>query len=185
MKEYLWLKQRSCSQFAQKRDSKLRSFQIRYDYQLHCACVPVHSVEMPKTKASQKGIDTPLAKNTPAARWFQMLMQNQTFWTAPLVSFLFAMLVRSGVALNPYSGTSQIKIYNDYIAVPTWYLPIGFRTPPLFGDYEAQRHWMEITIHLPISKWYRYDLQWWGLDYPPLTAYHSWLCGIVYVTSWI
>jgi alpha-1,3-glucosyltransferase len=47
----------------------------------------------------------------------------------------------------------------------------------MFGDYEAQRHWMEITTHLPISQWYFHDLQWWGLDYPPLTAYHSWLCG--------
>lgn len=47
----------------------------------------------------------------------------------------------------------------------------------MFGDYEAQRHWMEITTRLPISRWYFYDLQWWGLDYPPLTAYHSWLCG--------
>ena len=23
------------------------------------------------------------------------------------------------------------------------------------------------------------DLQYWGLDYPPLTAYHSWLCGSI------
>lgn len=53
----------------------------------------------------------------------------------------------------------------------------GFQKPPMFGDYEAQRHWMEITTRLPISRWYFYDLQWWGLDYPPLTAYHSWLCG--------
>ncbi|KAI1659736.1 glycosyltransferase family 57 protein [Daldinia decipiens] len=55
----------------------------------------------------------------------------------------------------------------------------GFRKPPMFGDYEAQRHWMEITTHLPISQWYFHDLQWWGLDYPPLTAYHSWLLGKV------
>ena len=47
----------------------------------------------------------------------------------------------------------------------------------MHGDYEAQRHWMEITAHLPISQWYFYDLQYWGLDYPPLTAYHSWLLG--------
>ncbi|KAK4659381.1 Glucosyltransferase-like protein [Podospora pseudocomata] len=53
----------------------------------------------------------------------------------------------------------------------------GFQKPPMFGDYEAQRHWMEITTHLPITQWYFHDLQWWGLDYPPLTAYHSWLCG--------
>ncbi|KAK4185969.1 ALG6, ALG8 glycosyltransferase family-domain-containing protein [Podospora australis] len=53
----------------------------------------------------------------------------------------------------------------------------GFEKPPIFGDYEAQRHWMEITTQLPVSQWYFHDLQWWGLDYPPLTAYHSWLCG--------
>ncbi|KIJ59031.1 glycosyltransferase family 57 protein [Hydnomerulius pinastri MD-312] len=55
----------------------------------------------------------------------------------------------------------------------------GQGTPPMFGDYEAQRHWMELTIHLPIQQWYTYDLQYWGLDYPPLTAYVSWLCGRV------
>lgn len=53
----------------------------------------------------------------------------------------------------------------------------GFGIPPMHGDFEAQRHWMELTIHLPMSKWYFYDLPYWGLDYPPLTAYHSWLCG--------
>lgn len=53
----------------------------------------------------------------------------------------------------------------------------GFQSPPMHGDFEAQRHWMEITAHLPVSQWYFHDLQWWGLDYPPLTAYHSWLLG--------
>ena len=51
----------------------------------------------------------------------------------------------------------------------------------MYGDYEAQRHWMELTIHLPLREWYTYDLPYWGLDYPPLTAYVSWLCGVVYV----
>ena len=51
----------------------------------------------------------------------------------------------------------------------------------MFGDYEAQRHWMELTIPLPTREWYRHDLQYWGLDYPPLTAYVTWACGIVYV----
>jgi alpha-1,3-glucosyltransferase len=46
------------------------------------------------------------------------------------------------------------------------------------GDYEAQRHWMELTLHLPIGEWYWYDLEYWGLDYPPLTAYVSYLCGL-------
>jgi alpha-1,3-glucosyltransferase len=55
----------------------------------------------------------------------------------------------------------------------------GYQNPPMHGDYEAQRHWMEITTQLPISQWYFHDLEWWGLDYPPLTAYHSWVLGKV------
>jgi alpha-1,3-glucosyltransferase len=50
----------------------------------------------------------------------------------------------------------------------------------MYGDYEAQRHWMELTLHIPINQWYYYDLEWWGLDYPPLTAYVSWICGKMY-----
>jgi alpha-1,3-glucosyltransferase len=38
---------------------------------------------------------------------------------------------------------------------------------------------MELTIHLPIGDWYYYDWEYWGLDYPPLTAYISWICGIL------
>ncbi|XP_076307204.1 ALG6 alpha-1,3-glucosyltransferase garnysstan isoform X2 [Tachypleus tridentatus] len=57
----------------------------------------------------------------------------------------------------------------------------------MFGDYEAQRHWMEITVNLPVEDWYKNttsnNLLYWGLDYPPLTAYHSLLCG--YVAQWI
>ena len=30
----------------------------------------------------------------------------------------------------------------------------GAGKPPMFGDYEAQRHWMEITYNLPASEWY-------------------------------
>ncbi|QIW98038.1 hypothetical protein AMS68_003556 [Peltaster fructicola] len=49
----------------------------------------------------------------------------------------------------------------------------------MHGDFEAQRHWMEVTTNLPVTHWYYHDLQWWGLDYPPLTAYHSWVIGQV------
>lgn len=69
---------------------------------------------------------------------------------------------------------------------------LGAKSPPLYGDYEAQRHWMEITYALSPSEWYKNstenDLQYWGLDYPPLTAYHSWLNGWVashFNQSWI
>ncbi|KAI9883712.1 MAG: hypothetical protein M1823_004516 [Watsoniomyces obsoletus] len=63
----------------------------------------------------------------------------------------------------------------------------GFNTPPMYGDFEAQRHWMELTTHVPMSEWYFHDLEWWGLDYPPLTAYHSWLLGkigMLFDPSW-
>ena len=56
-------------------------------------------------------------------------------------------------------------------------------TPPTFGDYEAQRHWMEVTTHLPLSRWYgdwppENPVAWWGLDYPPLSGLQSWAHGL-------
>jgi len=73
-----------------------------------------------------------------------------------------ALLVRWGVSLWPHSGQDR---------------------PPLHGDFEAQRHWMEVTTSLPLEQWYQEspdnDLLYWGLDYPPLTAYHSLALGHV------
>lgn len=75
---------------------------------------------------------------------------------------LIGLTVRWTVSLNSYSGAGK---------------------PPMFGDYEAQRHWQEITFNLPVKQWYfnssDNNLQYWGLDYPPLTAYHSLLCAYV------
>jgi hypothetical protein len=54
----------------------------------------------------------------------------------------------------------------------------------MHGDFEAQRHWLEVTSNLPVSDWYRQtadnDLQYWGLDYPPLTAFHAWGLAATY-----
>jgi alpha-1,3-glucosyltransferase len=49
----------------------------------------------------------------------------------------------------------------------------------MYGDFEAQRHWLEITLQLPCREWYHYDPEWWGLDYPPLTAFISLFFGIM------
>ncbi|XP_015127101.1 probable dolichyl pyrophosphate Man9GlcNAc2 alpha-1,3-glucosyltransferase [Diachasma alloeum] len=73
-----------------------------------------------------------------------------------------AILLRWSTTYHPYSGAGK---------------------PPMYGDYEAQRHWQEITLNVPLGQWYRNttdnDLQYWGLDYPPLTAYHSLLLGAI------
>ncbi|XP_048505922.1 probable dolichyl pyrophosphate Man9GlcNAc2 alpha-1,3-glucosyltransferase [Athalia rosae] len=75
--------------------------------------------------------------------------------------FLATSLLRWCVTYHPYSGEGK---------------------PPMYGDYEAQRHWQEITFNLPPEEWYtnttNNDLQYWGLDYPPLTAYHSMMIGL-------
>ncbi|XP_017275889.1 dolichyl pyrophosphate Man9GlcNAc2 alpha-1,3-glucosyltransferase [Kryptolebias marmoratus] len=81
-------------------------------------------------------------------------------WSLVSICVLLGVAVRWGISLNPYSGAGK---------------------PPMFGDYEAQRHWQEVTYNLPLQEWYfnttDNDLNYWGLDYPPLTAYHSWLCA--------
>lgn len=33
------------------------------------------------------------------------------------------------------------------------YLSPGAGKPPMFGDYEAQRHWQEVTYNLPVHEW--------------------------------
>ncbi|GBB87903.1 hypothetical protein RclHR1_01440018 [Rhizophagus clarus] len=93
---------------------------------------------------------------SPAEKWFNWLEQANIGKWSTVITLLFGIYVRWNVGLNPYSGQN---------------------IPPMYGDYEAQRHWMELTLHVPMNQWYYYDLEWWGLDYPPLTAYISWICG--------
>ena len=45
-------------------------------------------------------------------------------------ALLFALFVRSIVSHGPHSGLGA---------------------PPMHGDFEAQRHWMGITMHLPVE----------------------------------
>ncbi|KAF9976801.1 Glucosyltransferase-like protein, partial [Modicella reniformis] len=96
--------------------------------------------------------------NLPVYRYATWLEENQLKRTAPWIAVAAALLVRWAVSLGPYSGMA---------------------TPPRYGDYEAQRHWMELTIHRPIREWYSDNSKWWDLDYPPLTAYISWICGYI------
>lgn len=104
----------------------------------------------------------------------------------PRLSFLlvtlYALFWRFCVSANSYSGARVTDILSSvFLLALTWDAPAGAGKPPMYGDYEAQRHWMELTVNLPTSEWYRNtssnDLMYWGLDYPPLTAYTSYLFG--------
>lgn len=59
----------------------------------------------------------------------------------------------------------------------------GMHDPPNFGDFEAHRHWMELTTNLPVHEWYvktpQNDLSYWRIDYPPLMAYISYFFGLI------
>ncbi|CAE8646775.1 unnamed protein product, partial [Polarella glacialis] len=92
------------------------------------------------------------------SRWSSFCEQHEAKLT--LLAAAAAMGVRCATTIFPYSGEGK---------------------PPMFGDFEAQRHWMEVTTALPALQWYEHsadnNLLYWGLDYPPLTAYHSWIFG--------
>ena len=47
-------------------------------------------------------------------------------------------------------GGAAFKLINSRCHC-TWV--VGKGKAPMFGDYEAQRHWMEITYNLPIDEW--------------------------------
>lgn len=118
---------------------------------------------LPKKRAIEKDNEVSSFKQNPYVKTplydlLHVFERAPDQWAARYILILSAILLRSAVGLGPWSGKGE---------------------EPINGDFEAQRHWMEITTHLPINQWYFYDLQYWGLDYPPITAYHLWLCGII------
>ncbi|KAK4985565.1 Glucosyltransferase-like protein [Elasticomyces elasticus] len=135
---------------------------------------PPSQSHRPRKKPKQHGSDALAGRNGLVIQEPESASQKPAF---PLVAFLW-----------PAKGTSQwviLPLILMAVGLFRWATGFwgysGFQKPPMHGDFEAQRHWMEITTHLPMSQWYFHDLEWWGLDYPPLTAYHSWLFGKMYV----
>lgn len=109
--------------------------------------------DVPGRPLSPFHIPTPFAK----ARICSVAIRGPMRWG---LTCLAALVLRAATSLHPYSGEGDA---------------------PLFGDYEAQRHWMEVTIELPPRLWYRdvtgNNLTYWGLDYPPLSGYASFVAG--------
>ncbi|KER30816.1 hypothetical protein T265_02855 [Opisthorchis viverrini] len=106
-----------------------------------------------------------IIKTDPAANFIsafvgELTMKSNEEMVKWLLPVFIGFAIRSSVLLHPHSGQAK---------------------PPMYGDYEAQRHWMEVTTNLPVREWYfnttDNDLNYWGLDYPPLSAYHSWAMG--------
>lgn len=112
-----------------------------------------------------RDVDQPIVIPVIITTTTTMVMDHQLM--EALALFAGAATVRVLVGFHPFSG--QGNYHGSKVAYG--------------GDFEAQRHWMEITWQLPISEWYWYDLEYWGLDYPPLTAYVSWVCGMI--SHWI
>lgn len=87
--------------------------------------------------------------------------------TLLLLLLLISLVARGTIALGTFSGHNNIGIW---------------------GDYECQRHWMSVTTNNPSNEWYhstyKINRTHWPLDYPPLSAHHSYLCGRVSQWLW-
>ena len=86
---------------------------------------------------------------------------SQNFYSVAL-AVLTSILVRWCVSLSSYSGKICLKATNFFTLINEVFLSVDFLNvhlaagkgkPPMFGDYEAQRHWMEITYNLPVDEW--------------------------------
>ena len=96
-------------------------------------------------------------KNTPDEN--ETNVKNTFFYYTILIN-IFSILLKTLIGIYDYNGENK---------------------KPKFGNFETQRHWMEITINLNIKNWYTDSLEnskdYWPIDYPPLSSYHSFIFG--------
>ena len=88
--------------------------------------------------------------------------------------------LESEISSNLFSYSLLVHFFIIFIKILVGqYGYSGENTPPKYGDFEAQRHWMEITLNLPCYEWYTNSKinqeKYWPLDYPPLSGYHSYI----------
>lgn len=159
------LRHRSRSQHsADHRSNASKSSRVQKSRRAHgpSAAVPSDAGSVASTiwsASGPKGRSTRAAKRTSfladVLRGFERSGQ-QAFILPAILSFVY--IVKLSVGLGSFSGEGKA---------------------PLYGDLEAQRNWLSVTLHRPIAEWYYYRLGHWGLDYPPLTAYHSLLMAFI------
>lgn len=93
---------------------------------------------------------------------FNLILKENFLSSLFFINFL-SLLLKSLIGLYGYSGEG---------------------VAPKFGDYEAQRHWMEITVNVEPKLWYTDSESnpntYWPIDYPPLSAYYSYVWGMFF-----
>ena len=118
---------------------------------------------------------------SPLSRYYKLKVFKMERIASLTMIIAFSLLVRYLVSLGEYSGMSFFlpfstsHVFRLSLFFCVCFFLLGFEKPPMHGDFEAQRHWMEITVNLPMEKWYfngtSNDLMYWGLDYPPFTFF--------------
>ena len=113
-----------------------------------------------KKKPTKKDNFVFLFKGSPLNDFLYPFKKAANQWVARYIIVTFAIIIRCAVGLGSYSGENQ---------------------PPNFGDFEYNRHYMEIVTSLPLYHWYLHDLgnSNFMLKFPPLYAYHSFIWGII------
>lgn len=130
---------------------------------------PVHSdntkaVSSP-VETRKRSVGTPiLPHDSPIRRWVRLVEKAATANVGSIAPPSRARYIESTIAIGTLVWIKWA------VGLGGW---SGRGHPPLFGDMEAQRNWLSLTLHMPVNQWYWHNLSYWGLDYPPLTAYHS------------
>jgi alpha-1,3-glucosyltransferase len=108
--------------------------------------------------------------------------QNVQLKEKSQLDFLTSALATLRVSTNYFIAASVVVLFSFMLRVLVGFGSYsGYNDPPRYGDFEAQRHWMELAVNSPPDEWYRQtylnDLTWWRLDYPPMSGYFAWLVG--------
>lgn len=139
-------------------NSSIRDFDDNY---VRTSTITDYFISLSNTLHSSEKIKKNFILNT-EYQGISFLCDNKYFYSITFFIHLFSILIKVCDGLYGYSGEGA---------------------SPKHGDFEAQRHWMELTTNLNVSDWYTNStanpLSYWPMDYPPMSGYHSYICGLV------
>jgi alpha-1,3-glucosyltransferase len=90
------------------------------------------------------------------------------------------------ILLKPFHSTKAINLIIILAIVLRVMIGLGSYSGeadhPHYGDFEAHRNWMSITLNRNMRNWYEEigEEPWWRIDYPPVAAYLSYIFGKIY-----